>query len=80
MGKQQVVGRLVWSMAILRIVLNDQVLEPEYVCQNCPLASHSGAPRWLRGRLGCGHPTQRGDAQEPLAFECAMGFRVVALR
>jgi hypothetical protein len=67
-------------MATLRIVLNDQVLEPEYVCQNCPLASHTGAPRWLRGRLGCGHPTQRGDAQEPLAFECAMGFRVVALR
>ncbi|MCS7226584.1 MAG: hypothetical protein NZ821_06285 [Gloeomargarita sp. SKYB31] len=39
-----------------------------------------GTPRWSGGRLGCGHPAQRGEAQEPLAFECAMGFRVVALR
>ena len=67
-------------MPTLRIVLSDQVLPPESVCQNCPLAHHTGAPRWLSGRLGCGHPAQRGEAQEPLAFECAMGFRVVALR
>ncbi|APB34116.1 hypothetical protein GlitD10_1790 [Gloeomargarita lithophora Alchichica-D10] len=67
-------------MATLRIVLSDQVLEPESVCQDCPLANHAGVPRWLGGRLGCGHPAHRGEAQEPLAFECAMGFRVVALR
>ncbi|MCS7030561.1 MAG: hypothetical protein NZL92_03375 [Gloeomargarita sp. SKYG116] len=67
-------------MTTLRIILSDQVLEPEVVCQSCLLASQMGTPRWSGGRLGCGHPAQRGEAQEPLAFECAMGFRVVALR
>ncbi|MCS6783129.1 MAG: hypothetical protein RMI89_06295 [Gloeomargarita sp. SKYBB_i_bin120] len=67
-------------MPTLRILLSDQVLEPEVICQSCPLASQRGTPRWSGGRLGCGYPAQRGEAQEPLAFECAMGFRVVALR
>ena len=43
---------------MLVIVMENQLLSPAAVCNNCPMASQSGLPRWKKGRLRCGRPIE----------------------
>lgn len=61
---------------MLVILMDNQLIDPEQVCQTCLLASQSGQPRWSGGRLHCGRALLKHFDQEPEQFECAMGFRV----
>lgn len=62
-------------MEMLVILMDDQILAPERVCQSCLLANGSGQPRWYRGKLGCGQAIRQAQEQ-PEQYECLMGFRV----
>ncbi|HIK14979.1 MAG TPA: hypothetical protein IGS53_06745 [Leptolyngbyaceae cyanobacterium M33_DOE_097] len=61
---------------MLVILMNDQLLPPQKICQGCVLADRSGQPRWRAGQLCCGHAVQNQSEQQPEQFECTMGFRV----
>ncbi len=61
---------------MLVILMNDQLLSPQKVCQGCLLADQEGAPRWRAGRLCCGHAIPTASGHQPQQFECVMGFRV----
>lgn len=61
---------------MLVILLDNQLIAPQTVCQTCPLASQAGQPRWANGRLGCGQAVRKLAAEQPEQFECTMGFRV----
>lgn len=61
---------------MLVILMDDQILAPERVCQSCLLANGSGQPRWLGGKLGCGQAIRQLAQEQPAQYECLMGFRV----
>ncbi len=64
---------------MLVIVMDNQLLQPQAVCQGCLMASQEGHPRWHQGRLGCGRRLQAGIGAETETgeqYECQMGFRV----
>lgn len=62
------------------ILTEQQLLQPEQVCHDCPLASQHGHPRWLAGRLGCGQVLSKCSEAEPDQYRCAMGFRLANIR
>jgi len=64
---------------MLVVLLEEQILSPKQVCQNCLLADRSGLPRWRKGNLGCGHPLKPLSEQQPRLYECQMGFRLAHL-
>ena len=49
---------------MLVIVMENQLLSPAAVCNNCPMASQSGLPRWKKGRLRCGRPIECATNKE----------------
>jgi len=61
---------------MLVILMDEQVLSPNQVCQNCLLADQSGQPRWHRGKLGCGQAIRKLTPHQPDQYECEMGFRI----
>ena len=64
---------------MLVILMNDQVISPQTVCQGCLMANQQGQPRWHSGRLLCGRalPWAAQDlGDRPNQYECRMGFRV----
>ncbi|MBW4683879.1 hypothetical protein [Nostoc sp. MG11] len=61
---------------MLVILLEDQILAPEKVCQSCLLADGSGQPRWGGGQLRCGQAIRKLMEQQPDQYECMMGFRI----
>lgn len=61
---------------MLVILMDNQLISPQQVCQTCLLADQSGQPRWRGGRLGCGHAIRRASEQQPEQYECQMGFRI----
>ncbi len=61
---------------MLVILMENQLLEPQRVCQGCPLADRSGQPRWRGGQLSCGHPVHQTTENLPSQYECQMGFRI----
>ena len=61
---------------MLVMLMDDRVISPQIVCQNCLLADHSGQPRWRSGQLRCGHAIRKLAENQPDQFECQMGFRV----
>jgi hypothetical protein len=61
---------------MLVILMDEQVLSPNQVCQNCLLADQSGQPRWRRGKLGCGQAIRKLTPHQPDQYECEMGFRI----
>lgn len=65
---------------MLVILTEQQLLQPEQVCYDCPLASQQGHPRWQAGRLGCGQALGKFSDGEPQQYRCAMGFRVANIR
>lgn len=62
---------------MLVILMEDQILAPQQVCQSCLMADSSGQPRWRQGQLRCGHVVRKITEQQPDQYECLMGFRIV---
>lgn len=60
---------------MLVILIEEQILAPQHVCQSCLLADHSGQPRWRKGQLRCGQALLTNQ-QQPDQYQCMMGFRV----
>lgn len=61
---------------MLVILIEDQILAPQHVCQSCLLADQSGQPRWRQGQLRCGHALGKLTEQQPDQYQCLMGFRI----
>ncbi|HIK53763.1 MAG TPA: hypothetical protein IGS37_01060 [Synechococcales cyanobacterium M55_K2018_004] len=61
---------------MLVILMEDQLLQPQQVCQTCLMADQQGQPRWDQGQLRCGRALQKMAEQFPTQYECQMGFRV----
>ncbi len=61
---------------MLVVLMENQLLAPEQVCQSCLLADQSGQPRWRQGKLRCGRALRQAEAEQPLQYECQMGFRI----
>lgn len=61
---------------MLVILIGEQLLSPQQVCQSCLLADRSGQPRWNQGRLRCGHALHKLSESQPDQYECQMGFRI----
>jgi hypothetical protein len=65
---------------MLVIMMDNQLLMPQTVCQGCLMADQRGQPRWQQGQLRCGRLLQRSGAEQPaqyaIQYECQMGFRV----
>lgn len=61
---------------MLVILMDDQILSPQQVCQSCLLADQRGQPRWQKGRLCCGQTTSQASQQLPTHYNCPMGFRL----
>ncbi|HLO89377.1 MAG TPA: hypothetical protein VK203_30815 [Nostocaceae cyanobacterium] len=65
---------------MLVILINDQILAPEKVCQSCLLADGSGQPRWGEGKLRCGHAIRRLTEEQAEQYDCMMGFRIANIK
>ena len=61
---------------MLVILVEEQILSTQQVCQGCLLATQQGLPRWQGGRLGCGRMVCAAENNQPALYECRMGFRV----
>lgn len=61
---------------MLVIVMEEQILAPQQVCQSCMLADQSGQPRWHHGQLRCGQALHKLAASQPDQYQCLMGFRI----
>jgi hypothetical protein len=65
---------------MLVIVMENQILQPQQVCQSCLMADTSGQPRWDRGQLRCGRALAKLADSLPQQFECQMGFRIANIQ
>lgn len=61
---------------MLVVLMENQLLAPEQVCQTCLMADRSGQPRWQQGQLRCGRALQKLAENQPEQYECQMGFRI----
>jgi len=61
---------------MLVMLMDNQILSSEKICQSCLLATDNGQPRWGEGKLRCGQPISKCTEQQPDQYECVMGFRV----
>jgi hypothetical protein len=65
---------------MLVVIINDRIIAPKQVCQDCLMADIDGQPRWRQGKLCCGRVVRSlNSCSEPQsdAYECQMGFRLV---
>ncbi|MGI0490849.1 hypothetical protein ACN4EG_03470 [Alkalinema pantanalense CENA528] len=62
---------------MLVVLVGDQLISPQQVCQNCLMADQSGQPRWHGGRLRCGNAITKTVDQQPRQFQCQMGFKIL---
>ena len=62
---------------MLRVLINDQILKPQRVCQTCLLADASGQPRTNKGKLRCAQAVRKCTEQQADQYECMMGFKIV---
>ncbi|MBV8883537.1 MAG: hypothetical protein JO235_05990 [Chroococcidiopsidaceae cyanobacterium CP_BM_RX_35] len=65
---------------MLVILMDDQLLAPQHVCQSCLLADRSGQPRWRQGQLRCGQAIRKLTPTQPDQYQCQMGFRIANIR
>ncbi|MBD2139665.1 hypothetical protein H6F32_19380 [Anabaena sp. FACHB-1237] len=61
---------------MLIILTDNQVFNPEKVCQSCLMANSNGQPRWGGGQLRCGQLVQQCQENQPQQYQCMMGFRL----
>jgi hypothetical protein len=64
---------------MLVILMDDQILAPNLVCQSCLLADQSGQPRWRGSQLRCAQLRSKLTEQQPDQYECIMGFRIASI-
>ncbi len=64
---------------MLVILMDEQILAPQHVCQSCLLANQSGQPRWSQGQLRCGQAIRKLTLAEPDQYQCQMGFRIAKI-
>jgi len=62
---------------MLVILQNEQLLSTEKVCNGCLMANHGGTPRWQKGKLGCGQCLGKLGQNQPIVYQCEMGFHLV---
>lgn len=65
---------------MLVILMDEQILAPQHVCQSCLLADRSGQPRWRGGQLRCGRAISKLTEQQPDQYQCLMGFRIANIQ
>lgn len=65
---------------MLVLLMEEQVLSPQVVCQSCLLADRDGQPRWRGGQLRCGHAIRKLTEHQPDQYECQMGFRIANIK
>ena len=65
---------------MLVILMENQMLPPQCVCQGCVLADRTGQPRWSSGELRCGHPASKPAENLPDRYECQMGFVIANIK
>lgn len=61
---------------MLVVVMENQLLQPQQICQGCLMADQSGQPRWRQGELRCGRALSHAAHEAPTQYECQMGFRI----
>lgn len=61
---------------MLVVLMDEQMLSPERVCQSCLMATQQGQPRWSGGQLRCGRSLRKQAETQPDQYECQMGFRI----
>ncbi|WP_008311254.1 hypothetical protein [Leptolyngbya sp. PCC 6406] len=61
---------------MLVVMMDNQLLAPDAICQSCLMANQAGQPRWRQGRLCCGRLLADSSAEQPAQYECQMGFRI----
>jgi hypothetical protein len=64
---------------MLVVVMENQLIAPQKVCQTCLLADSHGQPRWKGGQLRCGHPVPKLSENQASLYECEMGFRIASV-
>jgi hypothetical protein len=64
---------------MLVMLTDNQLIAPQTVCQTCLLADQNGQPRWRQGHLGCGRMVMGLEHNQPVQYECQMGFRVASI-
>ena len=64
---------------MLVIMMDEQILSPNQICQGCLLADQKGQLRWRQGKLGCGHVVPKLGPHQPDQYECEMGFRIARI-
>jgi hypothetical protein len=62
---------------MLVVLMKNQLLTPQQICQTCLLADQSGQPRWRQGQLCCGYLIRKLDENQPELYQCQMGFQIV---
>jgi hypothetical protein len=65
---------------MLVVIIKNQIIRPQQVCQACLLADRDGQPRWKQGKLYCGRVVRNLNycSETQLnAYECQMGFRLI---
>ena len=65
---------------MLVILMENQMLAPQRICQGCLLADATGQPRWSGGELRCGHPVAKPTENLPDRYECQMGFTIANIK
>jgi hypothetical protein len=65
---------------MLVILMDNQLLLPQQVCQTCLMADQSGQPRWHQGNLRCGRALSKLADNQPEQYECQMGFRIANIQ
>lgn len=45
------------------MIVDQQILSPKQVCQNCLMSDRSGLPRWHDSKLGCGKMRSRNPQE-----------------
>ncbi len=61
---------------MLVVLMKNQLLSPEQICQTCLLADPSGKPRWRQGKLCCAQRLPKVTESQPEQYQCRMGFRI----
>ncbi|MEO0013456.1 MAG: hypothetical protein RLZZ535_1845 [Cyanobacteriota bacterium] len=66
------------------MIVDQQILSPKQVCQNCLMSNQSGLPRWHDSKLGCGKKrshsggaaSSQATPKQAQVYECQMGFNL----
>ncbi|MGB3616395.1 MAG: hypothetical protein WBA10_21565 [Elainellaceae cyanobacterium] len=61
---------------MLVVLMDNQLVSPEAICQSCLMADRAGQPRWRNGTLRCGRALSQVAPGQPEQYECQMGFRI----